>query len=210
MHLIPPMKKTLLLVGIIALALGGCGSKSRELAYKKVQIQELERYVADLEAQLAAKDAELAQLRMGGGAPAPIAGPAQPTDGVWSSRDRDQVATLSSDILFKPGSSVLSDQAKKALDDVVSVIQREYPNAKVRVEGHTDSQPIRRSKAENKDNWDLSGNRAQAVLHYLISKGLTEDKLGFAGYGMVRPVSDNSSASSQARNRRVEIVVITN
>jgi len=209
-HLIPPMKKTLILVGILALALGGCGSKSRELAYKKVQIQELERYVADLEAQLAAKDAELAQLRMGGGHVAPVAGPTQPTDGVWSSRDRDQVATLSSDILFKPGSSILSDQSKKALDDVVNVIKRDYPNARVRVEGHTDSQPIRRSKAENKDNWDLSGNRAQAVLHYLISKGLTEDKLGFAGYGMVRPVADNSSASSQARNRRVEIVVITN
>ncbi len=203
------MQKTLLLVGIIALALGGCGSKTRQLAYKNVQIQELERYVADLEAQLAAKDAELAQLRAGGG-PAPVAGPVQPTDGVWNSRDRDQVATLSSDILFKPGSSILSDQSKKALDDVINVIKRDYPNAKVRVEGHTDSQPIRRSKAENKDNWDLSGNRAQAVLHYLISKGLTEDKLGFAGYGMVRPVADNSSASSQARNRRVEIVVITN
>jgi len=203
------MQKTLLLVAIMALALGGCGSKTRELAYKKVQIQELERYVADLEAQLAAKDAELAQLRAGT-APAPIIVNNEPAPSGWQSRDKDVSITLSSDILFKPGSSILSDAAKKALDSVADTIKREYPGAKVRVEGHTDSQPIRRSKAENNDNWDLSGNRSQAVLHYLLSKGVAEDKLGFAGYGMVQPVTPNSSPSGQAKNRRVEIVVITN
>jgi len=203
------MQKTLLLVAIMALALGGCGSKTRELAYKKVQIQELERYVADLEAQLAAKDAELAQLRAGT-APAPIIVNNEPAPSGWQSRDKDVSITLSSDILFKPGSSILSDAAKKALDNVADTIKREYPGAKVRVEGHTDSQPIRRSKAENNDNWDLSGNRSQAVLHYLLSKGVAEDMLGFAGYGMVQPVTPNSSPSGQAKNRRVEIVVITN
>jgi len=204
------MQKTLFLVAIMALALGGCGSKTRELAYKKVQIQELERYVADLEAQLAAKDAELAQLRAGT-SPAPtFVTTNDPAPSGWQPRDKDVSITLSSDILFKPGSSILSDAAKKALDNVADTIKREYPGAKVRVEGHTDSQPIRRSKAENNDNWDLAGNRAQAVLHYLLSKGVAEDNLGFAGYGMVQPVTPNSSPSGQAKNRRVEIVVITN
>ncbi len=204
------MQKSLFLVAIMALALGGCGSKTRELAYKKVQIQELERYVADLEAQLAAKDAELAQLRAGTAPTQTFVTTNNPAPTDWQPRDKDVSITLSSDILFKPGSSILSDAAKKALDNVADTIKREYPGAKVRVEGHTDSQPIRRSKAENNDNWDLAGNRAQAVLHYLLSKGVTEDNLGFAGYGMAQPVTSNSTPSGQAKNRRVEIVVITN
>jgi chemotaxis protein MotB len=207
------MKKTLLLVAIIALALGGCGSKSRELAYKKVQCAELERYVSELEAQNAAKDAELEQLRRGGQV-APVATNTQPLPsggiGQWGNQDKDITVSIGSDILFKPGSSILSTEAKKGLDRIASDIKGQYPNAKIRVEGHTDSQPIKRSKDENKDNWDLSGNRAQAVLHYLAEQGIAEEKLGFAGYGMVDPVASNSSKDGMAKNRRVKIVVITN
>lgn len=208
------MKKTLVLVGILVLALGatGCSGSKRKLAYKDVQIKELERYISELEAQNAAKDAEIAQLKGGGWTP-PVAQPGAPAstgDVDWDTRNKDIVATVGSDILFKPGSSILSDQAKKILKDVASEIKSKYPGARVRVEGHTDSQPIKRSKAENKDNWDLSGNRSQAVLHYLIEQGITEDKMSFAGFGLVKPVADNSSAAGMAKNRRVEIVVITN
>lgn len=199
-----------LLVGILALGalgLGGC-SKNRELEYKNIQIKELERRNAELEAQLAAAQA-------GQPAPAadvPVAAPvmAGGDDFEVTGRDRDVVVSISNEILFKPGSAVLSDRAKKVLDEVIGKIKASYPSAEVRVEGHTDNQPIRRSKDEHKDNWDLSGNRAQAVLQYLLQNGIAASQLGFAGYGMERPIASNSAESGKAKNRRVEIVVITN
>jgi flagellar motor protein MotB len=199
------------LVGGLALAsltTSGCGAAKRQLAYAKVQISELERENQRLEADLAACRAD-----QGHGAPA--TGPVDTStpagsDGVdWNDRSREKVATINNEVLFKPGSAVLSDKAKKVLDGVISTIQSNYPDASIRVEGHTDDQPVKRSKDENKDNWDLSGNRAQSVLHYLIDHGLPASKLGFAGYGMERPVTSNGSNDGKAKNRRVEIVVIT-
>ncbi len=206
----------LLMLGLMVLAsstLVGCG-KNRDLAYAKVQISELERENQRLEAELAACRAEQGH---GSGAMAPAAGTAPDTSvpdsgngAVWNDREREKVATISNEILFKPGSAVLGDKAKKVLDGVISTIKSNYPDASVRVEGHTDDQPVKRSKDEHKDNWDLSGNRAQAVLHYLIDHGLPASKLGFAGYGMERPLTSNSSEANKAKNRRVEIVVIKN
>ena len=204
-------RHTLVLVGILALgaiALGGCG-KNRELEYKNVQIKELERRNAELEAQLAQ-----AQTMTQPGAPI-AADPGVPlmqgsSDISVGTRDQDVVLSISNEVLFKPGSAVLSDRAKKVLDEAISQIKATYPDADVRVEGHTDNQPIRRSKDEHKDNWDLSGNRAQAVLQYLLNHGIASSKLGFAGYGMERPIGSNSSDAAKAKNRRVEIVVIKN
>jgi len=195
--------KPLALIGTLTLVLAGCGN-SRELVYKNVQIKELERQNAELEAQLAAR----------GATPFVMPG-AEPTTGRigdidFSTRDRDIVMTISNEVLFKPGSAVLSDKAKKVLDEAISQIKSKFPNAAVRVEGHTDDQVIKRSKDENKDNWDLSGNRGQAVLHYLLDHGIAAKQLGFAGYGMERPVASNATNEGKAKNRRVEIVVITN
>lgn len=201
--------KPFALVGTLALVLAGCG-KNRELEYKNVQIKELERQNAELEAQLAA-----AQAGGQGVAPThvdtgPTSGPGGGTGWTSTNVDKDVSITISNEILFKPGSAVLSDKSKKTLDEVVAKIKSDYPGASVRVEGHTDDQVIKRSKDENKDNWDLSGNRSQAVLHYLLSHGIPASKLGFAGYGMERPVSSNATAEGKAKNRRVEILVITN
>lgn len=203
-----------LLIGILALGalgLGGCG-KNRELEYKNIQIKELERRNAELEAQLAA--AQGAQQAPVADPSAQLPPPPAPMTGgndfEVAGRDRDVVVSISNEILFKPGSAVLSDRAKKVLDEVADKIKASYPNAEVRVEGHTDNQAVRRSKDEHKDNWDLSGNRAQAVLQYLLGHGIAASQLGFAGYGMERPIASNSTEAGKAKNRRVEIVVITN
>ena len=204
-------RHTLVLVGILALgalALGGCG-KNRELEYKTLQIKELERRNAELEAQLAAAQSapQPGPVADAGQAPVVMEGSSDINVGT---RDQDVVLTIANEVLFKPGSAVLSDRAKKVLDEAISQIKATYPDADVRVEGHTDSEPVRRSKDEHKDNWDLAGNRAQAVLHYLLDHGIASSKLGFAGYGMERPLSTNSSEAAKAKNRRVEIVVIKN
>jgi chemotaxis protein MotB len=119
-----------------------------------------------------------------------------------------EVFTVESNVLFKPGSAQLSPQAKASLARVAEIIKQKYPDHYVRVDGHTDNQQITRSKDAWDDNWDLSGGRAQRVLHQLIERGVKAENLGFAGFGQERPVASNSNESGKQKNRRVEIRVI--
>jgi chemotaxis protein MotB len=199
------------LVAVASLTLGGCGC-DRDLAYKDVQIQELERINKELEEQLAAK-ASADVTRVITTAPANQRSEDTDQQAVGdkvkrSDRDREVIFSIESSILFKPGSAVLAAEAKESIARVVALIKQKYPNHYVRVEGHTDDQKISRSKDKWADNWDLAGGRAQVVLHYLLERGVNAKDLGFAGYAEQRPVTPGSSEAARKTNRRVEIVVI--
>jgi TonB family protein len=71
----------------------------------------------------------------------------------------------------------------------------------VEVEGHTDNV----GNAES--NKKLSEQRAKAVMDYLISRGVEASRLKSVGYGLVKPVADNSTEEGRAKNRRVELVI---
>lgn len=199
------------LVAVASLTLGGCGC-DRELAYKDVQIQELERINKELEDQLARKASEQV-TKVINNAPAGQSKGDTEQDAVGANvkrgeRDREIIFSIESSILFKPGSAVLSAEAKESIARVVALIKQKYPNHYVRVEGHTDDQKISRSKDKWADNWDLAGGRAQVVLHYLLDRGIAARDLGFAGYAEQRPVAPGSAEAARKQNRRVEIVVI--
>ena len=74
-------------------------------------------------------------------------------------------------------------------------------------QGHTDSRPISTSRFPS--NWELSTSRATAVLRFLAGTGIDPGRLSAMGYGDTHPVGDNATAEGQARNRRVEIIVLT-
>ena len=79
------------------------------------------------------------------------------------------------------------------------------------MEGHTDADPIKRSKKNYKDNWDLAASRANSVLNYLIQYGkLNPDTrtLYSAAFANYKPVAKNDSKANKAKNRRVEVVVV--
>ena len=113
--------------------------------------------------------------------------------------------TLPNTILFSAGKADLKKQAQGDLDNIVGVLQKRYAHNKIDVVGHTDSDPIK--KSQWKDNWELSGERALAVVRYLESKGIPGDALRAVGCGEKRPVASNKNTSGKAKNRRVEIVV---
>ena len=113
--------------------------------------------------------------------------------------------TLPNTILFSSGQAALKKATSAELDHIQSVLQQKYPNNRIDVVGHTDTDPIKKSKW--RDNWQLSAERALAVVGYLIKRGVPEDKIRAVGCGAARPVASNSAASGKARNRRVEIVV---
>ena len=113
--------------------------------------------------------------------------------------------TLPNAILFSAGKASLKQATSNELDHIQSVLQSKYAGKQVDVVGHTDSDPIKKSKW--KDNWELSAQRSLSVVRYLIDRGVPKDAIRAVGCGAARPVASNSTASGKAKNRRVEIVV---
>lgn len=202
------LRPLVLCCAALALFLGGCAD-NRELGYKDVEIDEYQRQIRELEEQLYKKNEGEVKTKLAGkdDTVGTLRDAVNPDTGV-STRDREVVFAIESEVLFKSGSSALNAAAKSSLNKVVAVIKDRYPGHDVRVVGHTDDQQISRSKNAWNDNWDLSAGRAREVLLYLAARGISEKKLGLAGYGQQRPVAPNSSADNRQKNRRVEIVVI--
>lgn len=124
----------------------------------------------------------------------------------YGMRDGEMVITMSSDVTFSSGKAELSKSGRSALTSVAKALAREYPGAEYWIEGHTDSDPITKSKFES--NRELSLARAMSVLRFLVEDaGVPDDKCVVAGWGQYRPVAAGKTKDSKAKNRRVEIVV---
>ena len=138
----------------------------------------------------------------------PPAAPAQPKiEGVESEFNAgtgEQTMRVAGDVLFDSGSATLKPTARKTLSQVASTLNGEFAGKKVRVEGHTDSDPIRKSKNKFPTNEALSLARAQAVTQYLEQQGVESGRLDAKGMGATKPRGGPKSA-----DRRVEIVVVT-
>jgi len=102
-------------------------------------------------------------------------------------------------IKFKLGSAEIRRSSNKILDEAVAVLQK-YPDIKLEIQGHTDT------TGSDERNRTLSDARANAVMQYLISKGVDESRLTAKGYGPDKPVADNETKAGRAQNRRVEFV----
>lgn len=160
---------------------------SQELASSRQQLEEMQRQIAEKKAT-----------------------PAQATgfEGMDVAVDATAgtiTVTISDAILFASGSSTLKNTYIAELDKVYSVIRERYSGRKVDVVGHTDADPIKKSKW--KDNWELSAQRALTVVRYLVNKGMSPELVRAAGCGEARPVASNSSSAGKSKNRRVEVIV---
>ncbi len=113
--------------------------------------------------------------------------------------------TLPNAILFSPGKAALKKATSTELNHIHSVLKSKYAGKQIDVVGHTDTDPIKKSKW--RDNWQLSSERALAVVGYLVKRGISQDKIRAVGCGESRPIASNANASGKAKNRRVEIVV---
>ena len=214
--------RTALVLAIAVVAAASVGCQQQQLEERNAALQkQLEQALlqnADLQAEsdgLRGQNQQLGDdLARARAAPSPAAtaqaGKKKPDfgEGVDVSVVGDvTTVTLPNTILFDSGKATLKASSKKVLDKIATVLNRDYASQKIRVEGHTDNQPIVKSKKLWADNWDLSCNRAMAVLRYLTSKGVDSKRIYAAGYSVNKPVASNSSAAGRAKNRRVAIVV---
>jgi iron complex outermembrane receptor protein len=101
-------------------------------------------------------------------------------------------------VLFATGSAKLLESSHKALDEVATVMA-ENKDVKLDISGHTDNT----GKADK--NQALSDSRANAVMQYLVTKGVDASRMSAKGYGQTQPVADNKTAAGRQQNRRVEL-----
>lgn len=114
---------------------------------------------------------------------------------------------VSDQILFDLGRNDLRAEGRIVLDGVAGALSG-IPN-KISIEGHTDNRPLN-GGFPFPTNWELSTGRATSVLRYFTDvHGLDPARLSAAGYADQRPIVPNDSDANQAKNRRVEIVVLS-
>lgn len=114
--------------------------------------------------------------------------------------DTELKLMLDASVLFDYDQADIRPDAEISLLSVLTVIE-EYPSAKVRIEGHTDSM------GEEDYNLDLSKKRAQSVRDWLIERGCDSERLVPIGFGESKPMASNDTEEGRQQNRRVEIII---
>lgn len=104
-------------------------------------------------------------------------------------------------ILFDTGKSSFKQETYPVLTAITAIL-KEYPNSNFSIDGHTDS--VGRASS----NQLLSERRANAVRDYLISNGISADRLSAKGYGETSPIDTNATRAGRKNNRRVEVSLI--
>ena len=199
---------------LVLLLAGGCASPKtlkqyqdevRSLREERTQLKKENR---ELRSKADSYEAALAE--------ASKAVPATPPDTTYDEldalgvgyghKDGNFYVSIPASITFASGKAELTKQGKEALRTVAGTLMREHPDGEFWIEGHTDTDPIKKSPWDS--NRDLSVARAMAVLHYLVEEcDVPDDTCVVAGHGQYEPLTANSDNASKARNRRVEIVV---
>lgn len=113
---------------------------------------------------------------------------------------------LRDNILFESASSDIKEDSKAILNKINELVLT--VNNNILIEGHTDNIPINTDRFPS--NWELSVDRAVNVVRYFIEiKGQNPKRFSAAGYGEYQPISPNDSYENMAKNRRVEILILT-
>jgi len=104
-------------------------------------------------------------------------------------------------LTFPSGKSTIQPEFFALLTKLQRAV-REFPGAKISIEGHTDSQ------GDEQYNDNLSYERANAVRQYMLANmSLNEDRVQAVGYGESRPIASNETEEGRAQNRRIDVVI---
>lgn len=131
-------------------------------------------------------------------------------DGVEAISTNDGlVIRFKGDYLFSSGSAQLNPHAKKTLDKIGVIIAKKFILHNMRIEGHTDNQPM--SSKIYPSNWELSSARAGSIIRYFTKRfNFMPSLFTSVGFADTRPIANNSYAAGRNKNRRVEIVILKN
>lgn len=210
----PSMMLGLAVMGL-GLVLGGCNNKLKQehetLTQENAELRErlssvdtekatVSQQLTSLQSDNSRLQSELAAARTAPpvtAAPAPVFNDG-PVSRPAGPRGGNSTIEISSDVLFTSGSATLKTEARRELDKYLS---RFRSAQSITIEGHTDSDPLVKTKARWGSNQGLSKARADAVRDYLVSKGISRSKIDTVGKGSSEP------RRTKKDSRRVDIVV---
>lgn len=160
--------------------------------------QELEEFLGQFElSNLKELEAQLVEMLKNEGM----------SDAVITSIDsRGLVISLNNAILFDSGSAEIKTANEKTLIKIAKAINQ--LDNYIRIEGHTDNRPINTTVYPS--NWELSTARAASVVRLFIKEcDVSPEKVVAVGYGEYKPVGDNRTEEGRSKNRRIDIIVLS-
>ena len=95
----------------------------------------------------------------------------------------------------------ISESSYPILDRIVNIMKHNS-DIKIEIAAHTDN------IGSFQYNMKLSRKRAQSIMDYMVSKGISKDRLRAVGYGQSRPIASNQTEEGRQKNRRVEFILI--
>ncbi len=115
--------------------------------------------------------------------------------------------TFVNSLLFDSGSARLREKGLEALLSVAEFLQKQKDKV-IRVEGHTDNQPIKGNLLDRyPSNWELSSARAVSIVKFLESNNISPARMSATGHSFYRPVASNDTGDGRAKNRRTDILL---
>ncbi len=131
------------------------------------------------------------------------------TDVLVSLEMKGLVLRFQDNVLFDSGSAVIKEIPKEVLIYLSEFLEEEeFKSKNIRIEGHTDTDPLRRN-SRYETNWELSVARAANVVRFMIEEiELEPRRFSASGYGEYHPVNNNDTSENKAKNRRVDIVIL--
>jgi chemotaxis protein MotB len=112
---------------------------------------------------------------------------------------------INANVLFQPGQAELEVASRDVLRSVAERLRDEPFN--LEITGHTDLLPI--SNSTYASNWELSAMRATSVVRHLAENGIAPERMQAIGREATRPVAPNNTPEGRARNRRVELMILS-
>jgi len=124
-------------------------------------------------------------------------------------RGDELVIRLPNESLFSPAQAVIAAEGKRILTEIAEVLQNEFNDLQLTIEGHTDNIPIGDALLDQfSSNWDLSSSRASAAALLIEESGWTaKKKMKVVGRGEADPIDSNETEEGRARNRRIDLIL---
>ena len=117
------------------------------------------------------------------------------------------VVQLPNQILYASGKAELTPEGIELVATLAEVLKT-IPDRSFIIAGHTDNMPVHKRNTTFKSNWELSTQRALAVVLLLEKDGVSGTQLAAAGYGEFLPDAPNDTDEGRAENRRTEIIIM--
>ncbi|MEO7733247.1 MAG: OmpA family protein [Kofleriaceae bacterium] len=115
---------------------------------------------------------------------------------------RDNKIAINEKIQFEYDKATIMEASFGLMNEIADVIAKNPQIKQLRIEGYASSEG---DAAHNKA---LSDARAKSVMKYLTGKGIAAGELVAMGFGIDKPIADNTTEDGREKNRRVEFVIL--